>query len=112
MADVDGDRIICAERLFIPDLLIDLIDGEHFAFVLEQKEQDVVFDTCQTDTLSAYRHFLLVIINDKAAAAVYIGMFLRLCDLSGLSVRSVPFCEYLKTVLFVLLIALSFIRNA
>ncbi len=44
MADMDRHRIIRTIRLLLPYLLVDLVDGKYFAFVLYKEEKDVVLD--------------------------------------------------------------------
>jgi hypothetical protein len=41
--------IVRADRLLIPDRLVDLVDGEDFSGVFNEQKQDVVLDRCQLD---------------------------------------------------------------
>ena len=62
--------VVGTDGLLIPDLLIDLVDGEYFSGILHQKQQDVVFNGGQLDLFVVYVHFLGIIVDLKAAAAV------------------------------------------
>ena len=37
MADMDGNRIVGADRLLIPDFLVNLINGEYFSCIPDEK---------------------------------------------------------------------------
>ena len=83
-----GHRIVRAECLLLPDLLVDLLDGEHLSLVLQKKQQDVVLNPCQTDRLAVHRHFLLVVVNDQSAGMEDI-LLLRGC-LGDVAQRRIP----------------------
>ena len=70
MADMDRHRIVRADGFLIPDLLVNLIDGEYLACVLHQQKQDIVLDGGQLDGLPVHRHFLIVIVDLEAAALI------------------------------------------
>ena len=41
MADVDRNRIVRPNGLFVPDLLIDLVNREHLPGIFNQEQQDI-----------------------------------------------------------------------
>ena len=49
--------IVRADRLLIPDRLVDLVDGEDFSGVFNEQKQDVVLDRCQLYHFSIHGHF-------------------------------------------------------
>ena len=44
-----GDGVVCADGFFVPDLLVDLVDGEDFSGVFGQQQKNVVLDRSQIE---------------------------------------------------------------
>ena len=72
MADVDSHRIIRTDSFFIPNLLINLIDGKYLPGILHQKKKDIVLNGSQLNRLPVHKDLLVVIVDQKAAALVHI----------------------------------------
>ena len=64
--------IVRADRLLIPDRLVDLVDGEDFSGVFNEQKQDVVLDRCQLDEFAVHGYFLIFIVDLQAAAFEYV----------------------------------------
>ena len=62
--------IVRADRLLIPDRLVDLVDGEDFSGVFGQQQKNVVLDRSQFDGLIIDKYFLGVIVDGESAAFV------------------------------------------
>ena len=63
MADVNGYSIIRTDGLFIPDLLIDLVNGEHLSGIFNEEQQNVIFNGSQLDEFPINGNLLVIIIN-------------------------------------------------
>lgn len=74
MADVHGHCIVRADGLFIPYLLINLINGKYLSRILHQKQQDIVLDGRQLDGIAVHSHLFVVIINLKSAALINLSV--------------------------------------
>ena len=74
MADMNGHRIVRSDCLLIPDLFVNLIDGEYLPRILHQEQKDVVLDGGQLNGFSVYCHFLVVIVDLKAAALIDLSL--------------------------------------
>ena len=55
--------IVRADRLLIPDRLVDLVDGEDFSGVFNEQKQDIVLDRCQLDEFAVHGYFLIFIVD-------------------------------------------------
>ena len=64
--------IVRADRLLIPDRLVDLVDGEDFSGVFNEQKQDIVLDRCQLDEFAVHGYFLIFIVDLQAAAFEYV----------------------------------------
>ena len=69
-------RIVRADGLFIPYLLVDLIDREYLARIFHQQKKDIVLNRRQLDGFSVHCHFCIVIIDLEAAALVHLPLIL------------------------------------
>lgn len=65
---MDGNRIVGADRLLIPDFLVNLINGEYFSCIPDEKQQDIVFDGSQFNQFSIHRNFLVFIVDQETSA--------------------------------------------
>ena len=48
-----GNRVVGTNGLLVPDLLVDLIDGENLAGIFGEQQQNVVFDGIIVDGKAA-----------------------------------------------------------
>ena len=60
---MNGYSIIRTDGLFIPDLLIDLVNGEHLSGIFNEEQQNVILNGSQLDKLPINGHFLVIIIT-------------------------------------------------
>ena len=67
-----GNRVVGTNGLLVPDLLVDLIDGENLAGIFGEQQQNVVFDGSQFNWFVIHKYFLGIIVDGKAAAFVYV----------------------------------------
>ena len=67
-----GNGVVGTDGFLIPDLFVDIIDGENLASVFGKQQQDVVLNGSQLDGLVIDKHFFGVIVDGKATAFVYI----------------------------------------
>ncbi len=70
MADVDGNGVIRADGLFVPNFLIDLIDRENLARILDEQQEDIVLNRCEFDGIAADLNFLGLIVDYQIADRV------------------------------------------
>ena len=49
MTDMYGNGVVRADGFFIPDLLIDLVDGENLSGILDEEQKNIVLDRSQLD---------------------------------------------------------------
>ena len=69
--------IICANGVFIPDALINLVNRKNLALVFHQKQQDIVLNRRKLHRLVVHKHFLQIIVNDQPANLVDPPVVLR-----------------------------------
>ena len=67
MPDMHSNCVVCSDRLFIPDRLIDLVYRKYSPLVLHEQEQDVVLNGSQFHRLTVHGHFLQVVIDPKTS---------------------------------------------
>ena len=66
--------IVRADRLLIPDRLVDLVDGEDFSGVFNEQKQDIVLNGCQLHHITVYPDFLQVIVYAQTSCLVDMSM--------------------------------------
>ena len=62
--------IIRRDRLLIPDILINLINGTYPSLILTEKKQNIIFNWCKLHNLTIHLNFLPVIIHHKTARCI------------------------------------------
>ena len=87
MADVDGYGIVGADGILIPDLFVDLVDGEYLSGILYKEQQDVILNGRELDGLAVHRHLFIFIIDHETAALIDLGAVL-LVQVSKLGVAA------------------------
>ena len=70
VANMDSYGVVGTDGLLIPYLFINLIDGENFSGILNEKQEDVIFDRCKSDQFSVHHDFFIIIIDLKTAAFI------------------------------------------
>lgn len=71
-ADVYGNGIFRGKTGFIPDPLIDFVNGEHPVLVFHQKLQDPEFNRGQLDIFTVYRQGFVHRVQDKSACLEHV----------------------------------------
>src|SRR5699024_5202545 len=70
MPDMNRHGIIRPDRLFVPDVFIDLVDGKDLALILYKQEENIVLRRRQLHNLAVHRHFLEIIVDGKTSHRV------------------------------------------
>ena len=73
---MDSHCIVRADGLLVPDVLINLSNGEHPAQVLHQKQQDIILDGRHLHWLPVHCHLLRIVVEHQSAHLVD-GLALR-----------------------------------
>ena len=57
--------------LFIPDLLIDLVNGEYLPGIFNEEQQNVIFNGSQLDLLAVYHHLVIVLVDAHSLDEIF-----------------------------------------
>ena len=82
MADVYRHSVVRSDGIFVPNTLIDLVNGEDTALVFNQKQQNTVLNGSQLHRLPVHSHLPGVIVDHKSPHLVQ-GLALRVQTAKG-----------------------------
>ena len=70
------NRIVGADGIFIPYILIDLVDGKDSALVLDKQQQDVVLNGGQLHRFPVHGNLFGLIVDDQSSRLIDLGILL------------------------------------
>ena len=70
MPNMYRNGIIRRNRLLIPDIFINLINGKYPSLILNEKKQNIILNRRKLHNLAIHLHFLPVIIHHKSARCI------------------------------------------